>query len=286
MASSDKSKSWFVSNGFKEVNNRPGQFNVSWKKSQVEKILIDISKGGIYKGGSGSGNFGHEGRPGEVGGSGGGGGGSISSKLQETGSGYYNLQGNELSIYEAVREGKTNPLSGEVGDRFYTEVLGNDKKDYVSVKQILSEHGSGDEVQVKADTKIIELIYQDSPEGKVLRDISRTETSLLRAYSEKRKEEGESLTLYRKGEIGTDKIESWSTSSKGAWMGNIGHLTPDKEYNVDDMLKEGYISIGGIGRMMGAPGESEITMIRLSHSISKILIDISKGEVKTEGVEE
>ena len=33
----------------------------------------------ILKGGSGSGNFGHEGRPGEVGGSGGGGGGESST---------------------------------------------------------------------------------------------------------------------------------------------------------------------------------------------------------------
>ena len=62
LASSDKSKQWFVKNGFKEVLDKPGQYNVRWKKLKQKPPLT--------QGGPGSGNFGHAGRPGEVGGSG------------------------------------------------------------------------------------------------------------------------------------------------------------------------------------------------------------------------
>ncbi len=41
---------------------------------------------------------------------------------------------------------------------------------------------------------------------------------------------------------------------------------PDKKMSVRDMLKSGYVSLGGIGRMMGATGESEVTMLHLSRS--------------------
>ena len=45
-------------------------------------------------------------------------------------------------------------------------------------------------------------------------------------------------------------------------MGNSGHLKPNKKILVDDLLAQGWMILGGLVRMMGAPGEGEITFIK------------------------
>lgn len=71
--------------------------------------------------------------------------------------------------------------------------------------------------------------------------------------------------LYRAGTLG-GRLESWTTNSKGASINNLtdqkfsGKLHK-KDWSV--LKSEGYSILAGPMRMMGAPGESEVTLIKL-----------------------
>lgn len=67
------------------------------------------------------------------------------------------------------------------------------------------------------------------------------------------------LPVYRKGDVGKP-IESWTQHQSGANVGGF-RLTPDKKSSISEMHKKGYQILGGFSRMMGAPGEGEITFI-------------------------
>lgn len=81
-----------------------------------------------------------------------------------------------------------------------------------------------------------------------------------------RKRQYDMPKLYRGGSLNPGEVESWTTDSRGAqttYIGGSSRIAPTNARDIGEMLDEGYISIGGIGRMMGAPGESEVTMILL-----------------------
>jgi hypothetical protein len=73
--------------------------------------------------------------------------------------------------------------------------------------------------------------------------------------------ERDPFTLYRKGSL-DQPIQSWSQNSRGAWMGNAGHIGVDHSMTYKDVLDQYYV-LGGFAKMMGAPGESEVTLIRI-----------------------
>lgn len=230
----------------------------------------------------------------------------IAEKLSQLKTPWRTSEGVELTAIEAAELGKTNPLSGKHGVEFFTKTLGHSESTWKEVRDLLDAHGSTKGMQEKADAKIKELLLGNSRKSKLLRDISSTETSLLRAYYNGhvkrvelmikeieenlaqnkrlgiadeymiedmeseidflRKRQYEMPKLYRGGSLTPGKVESWTTNSKGAQTTHIGgshRITVTHARDISEMLDEGYISIGGIGRMMGAPGESEVTMILL-----------------------
>jgi len=214
-------------------------------------------------------------------------------------SGYRDANGNSETILQSVRLGRTTPLSGDTGDEFYRE-LGHSNETIHIVRRELDGHGSVESIQKVSDIRIIELMSEDSPAGRMMRDVAATETALLKAYYDGHQErveievarinkdakfmaeigdeyalrdaetevgylrDSDPPKLYRRGDIGINKVESWTTNSSGAQTQHIGgesRIVPNRERDIGEMLAEGYISIGGTGRMMGAPGESERTMI-------------------------
>jgi hypothetical protein len=217
----------------------------------------------------------------------------------------------QLSVVEATWRGETNPLAGEVGDVFYTKVLGHSEEDYQYIKRLLHSHGSGGEIQLVADRELKALLLdKTSSKAKMLHDITETETRLLRAFydghvqrlddaikeileeieadrrmgilTEYLEEDMRSRIevleakkkwppkLYRRTKEGGDlpgEVESWTLSSEGAETSHTVQgglrIAPNVERDIGELLDEGYQSIGGIGRMTGAPGENEVTLINL-----------------------
>jgi len=78
--------------------------------------------------------------------------------------------------------------------------------------------------------------------------------------SEKWKYEEKPIRVFRKGSLDS-AIQSWTTDERGAWTGT-GRITPDHMRTVDQLLEEGYKPLGGFSRMMGAPGEAEVTFVK------------------------
>jgi SPP1 gp7 family putative phage head morphogenesis protein len=87
-----------------------------------------------------------------------------------------------------------------------------------------------------------------------------------RARTDADRSSGADTKLYRKGTMGSD-IEAWTTSPEGADISPLSggrRLAPDHTYTYEQLKAKGYSILGGVGRMMGASGESEITLINLS----------------------
>jgi len=84
-------------------------------------------------------------------------------------------------------------------------------------------------------------------------------------YENQFNEENEPPTVHRKTTTNDNerRILSYTTDSRGAWTGNGGRIRPNKSITIDELLANGYKILGGVGRMMGAPGESEITFIKM-----------------------
>lgn len=190
----------------------------------------------------------------------------LESLLEKSYSGYWNREGQQVTIHQAVIEGRTHPLAGPAGDQFY-ESLGHSKEAIEELRKVLDDHGQGGAAQVFADQRIITGLSEQSPFGAALRDTAITETLLLNVRSSAfEKENNVPMMLYRRGDTGINKVESWTANARGAQTQHTGgsrRIQPDKEKSVSEMLSDGYISIAGIGQLAGSPGESEITMIKL-----------------------
>jgi hypothetical protein len=178
---------------------------------------------------------------------------------------------------------------------------GFSREEIETVKKILSDYGGVAEQQKKAMETIAAEIKNDSRIGKLLRATSDLEEAavevwqsglenriqkILKAAKEDwdlfgqaegfskdysdfsevetairmRLEKEASLVVYRKGDLGRP-IESWTADPLGADIGAGRRLTPDHAMTLSEMHERGYNILGGTCRMMGAPGEMEITFI-------------------------
>ena len=72
-------------------------------------------------------------------------------------------------------------------------------------------------------------------------------------------------TLFRSGKKGVFDIESWTLNEEGAVMGGTGSegLGWDHAITWSRMKDEGYDVLGGLSISTGAPGEGEVTLIKL-----------------------
>ena len=78
------------------------------------------------------------------------------------------------------------------------------------------------------------------------------------------------IVLYRAGPTATRNIESWSTNPEStAFTGERGAVSflrdgaEPAKMTLTELRSKGYQPLGGFTNMMGAPGESEVTMIRV-----------------------
>ena len=212
-------------------------------------------------GGPGSGNFGHEGREGQVGGSApsNGSNSSITSLLKD-------FQKDFLkSKYTSVIGGW-----GMVGEmREYLSDKGFDGKTIESVVNLVRNHGLGGEAQKEADSKIYEHIKDEDEIGKALLERVEFENGLYKEWKESHKgnnqlDNNNELIVYRKGDRGKN-VESWTVNEEGADMGH-GGIGTDHQSTLEQLEREGYRAIAGFGTMGGAPGEAEITFVKIPGS--------------------
>lgn len=77
-------------------------------------------------------------------------------------------------------------------------------------------------------------------------------------------EEPAKITIYRGGSKGQKVVEPWTQNPEGADVGSGIRIKPDHQIDLIKALDdEDYAIVGGISRMTGAPGESEVTLINL-----------------------
>lgn len=96
-------------------------------------------------------------------------------------------------------------------------------------------------------------------------DFAGVAADMRRAHA---RSEGAMHTVYRGGEVGARTVESWTTHASGAQTQHHGagagsRIKVDHKATVEELNARGYDLLGGIVRMMGAPGEGERTFIRL-----------------------
>jgi hypothetical protein len=186
---------------------------------------------------------------------------------------------------------------------------GFSREEIGTVKKILSDYGGVAAQQKKAMEIIAAEIKNDSRIGKLLRATSDLEEAAVdvwrsglenrikkalrdakenwdlfgqaegfsKDYSDfsevetairMRLEKEASLVVYRKGDLGRP-IESWTADPLGADIGAGLRLTPDHAMTLSDMHKRGYNILGGTCRMMGSPGEMEITFINFDKCMGR-----------------
>ena len=186
---------------------------------------------------------------------------------------------------------------------------GFSREEIETVKKILSDYGGVAAQQKKAMETIAAEIKNDSRIGKLLRATSDLEEAAVEVwqsglenrikkalrdakedwdlfgqaegfskdYSDfsevettirMRLEKEASLVVYRKGDLGRP-IESWTTDPLGADIGGGRRLTPDHAMTLSEMYKRGYNILGGTCRMMGSPGEMEITFINFDKCMGR-----------------
>jgi len=132
-------------------------------------------------------------------------------------------------------------------------VEGHPKRVENHVKEVLRDFDRGDYVTVAGN----QYHKRDIADGIVSRE-SIAEWAAL--------DLGKPGFLFRAGSLG-GRMESWTTKSTGAVTNNLTGATFRGKLNKkhwDELKKEGYSILAGPTRMMGSPGESEITLIKLN----------------------
>ena len=186
---------------------------------------------------------------------------------------------------------------------------GFSREEIETVRKLLSDYGGVAEQQKRAMETIAAEIKNDSRIGKLLRATSDLEEAAVEVWQSglenriqkslkdakedwdlfgraegfskndsdfsevemairMRLEKEASLFVYRKGDLGRP-IESWTTDPLGADIGSGRRLTPDHAMTLSEMHKRGYRILGGPCRMMGAPGEMEITFINFDKCMGR-----------------
>ena len=159
------------------------------------------------------------------------------------------------------KQGSPNNLFPGPARRDYFSKLGFSRDEYDEMQRLLDSYGYGGAAQEKAVARIIKELKDDSRLGQLLREQVRLEEGLNRWWLENASLTPEQKRVYRKGSIGHN-IESWTSNIKGAHMGASGHIGWDHQMSFEEMRKRGYLILGGGSKMMGAPGEGEITFIK------------------------
>ena len=155
-----------------------------------------------------------------------------------------------------------NLLTGSDRKQYFLD-SGYTLDQYNEMQDILNSYGLGGAHQTKAQGLMAKALKDDTPLGKILREQSRLEEGLHEHWEMfGTKVTNINKRIYRKGGLGKD-FESWSTSEEGADMGG-GGIGYDHMMTYSDLKERGYSLLGGGSKMMGAPGEGELTFIRSS----------------------
>ena len=111
--------------------------------------------------------------------------------------------------------------------------------------------------------------HRDNPYSS---DYSSEEEAAEDARKRQERSEDKSLRLYRKASDADDArhTHSWSRDDRGAGASlaarGAAQFRPDQSKTVDELKAEGWRILGGVGRMVGSPGESEVAMIHLGRA--------------------
>jgi hypothetical protein len=134
-------------------------------------------------------------------------------------------------------------------------------------RRLTSEHAGFN--YEEADAKIVKAIEDNTELGKAFKATIEWEEAHYKAWITKHKNDeqpwksgiydGEKV-VYRKGGRKAG-VEPWTVNEKGANMGN-GGIGYDHKSTVEQLMKDGYHILGGVGRHLGSPGEEEITFIK------------------------
>ena len=168
-----------------------------------------------------------------------------------------------------------NLLSGADRKRYFTD-KGHSVTDLDNLQSVLNDYGAGGTTQLHAEFAILDALQSKSKLGAILNDQIELETSLHEYWASKAK--ASDVRLYRKGTLGKD-VESWSSNEEGADMGG-GGIGYDHRTTFAERKKEGYRVLGGGSKTMGAPGEGEITLIKIGAKPTPV--KVAKAEVKAE----
>ena len=193
------------------------------------------------------------------------------------------------------------------------------REEIETVKQILKDYGGVSAQQKKAMETIVAEIKNDSRIGKLLRATSDLEEAAVKVWQSGLEnriqarikaakedwdffgaaegfskefsdfseveaairamlEKANNIMVYRKGDLGRP-IESWTTDPRGANIGGGLRLTPDHAMTLSEMHKRGYRILGGVCRMMGSPGENEITFINFDKCIGLEAAETTETEL-------
>jgi RNAse (barnase) inhibitor barstar len=160
--------------------------------------------------------------------------------------------------------------------------LGYKEEDVKELDTLLRGHGAGGDTQKVVDARLAELANEKSSLGDTLREQIRLEDALHEEYIKSLDSlwdrtqmlyedplrvdfEAGYEKLYRMGDVGK-AVQSWTRHPGGAQTSPItdpgSRMTPDSVIDVRDLQSKGYHVLGGYTKMMGAPGEGEITLIR------------------------
>lgn len=126
------------------------------------------------------------------------------------------------------------------------------------MNSLLYNHGAGGSAQASADAGIVSHLQSNDDIGKALNMQVQMEEALYSRYM--KSHPGANDTIYRAGNRKSG-VESWTTNEEGADMG-YGGIGWDHWSTIKDLRKQGYRILGGMGRHLGSPGESEVTMVK------------------------
>lgn len=249
--------------------------------------LISLAKG--VKGGPTSGNFGHRGRPGHLGGSVGGSGRLVFTAdltdriarsinpfnllIQPEWEAILRSQGHTaediqqakelLSLHGLSSSQAISPADKRINDEIQAKsALGKTMLDSANIEEV-AYHIWQNGAQQRAKDVIAKA--RDDWDSGYKRNLdaysSFDEFAKAELWDELAIAAGRKvqLSLYRGGST-TKNVQSWTFSSSGANTGGAGRIKPDHTTTIDAALSQGARILGGINRMMGAPGESEVTL--------------------------
>ena len=151
-----------------------------------------------------------------------------------------------------------NLLTGQDREKYFIN-LGYTAKEYEQMQALLNQYGLGGKMQQEAVVKIFKELSQTTRLGSILREQIKLEEALNRYWLNNSPLPFYKKVVYRKGELGKT-IESWTSNPEGAWMGR--HIGVEHQASFEEIRKRGYSILGGGSKMMGAPGEGEITFIK------------------------